>query len=468
MVRKRNSQRRVRKRNSQRSSCPEGWLKDGIKLPVHLTVRQGQYAARAVGIARSVFNLMVATHRSARAPVHGLWPSPLELEKIFNDLKHEPEFGMEYATEVSKFVAQGACRDFRRADENWRNPTLKAERPTFKKKNRIGTGAFLAASGVDRVKYDDHRRIRLPYLGSVKLQRELPEGIPYEVRIKQENGRWYASVNYWKPPVGAEEKTHLCGAVDVGITPLAVDSELVHYENPKALYRMLAKLQRWQRTLARRTVGSRGWHEAQGRINAIHRRSNGLRDNAHHQVSRQLVRKYAVLAIESLNVAGMDQLPHQAKAIRDAASGGLLQKIRYKADWYGTIIVAADRFYPSSKLCSDCGAHHASLGRELHWTCPQCGRRHDRNENAALNLLTLAINAARELGKLALGPVGPNVTLLDGKALANGSNAGGETGPGEGRTALSTPASPAVDGGAAPYGGSRSEVVINTQLQLAI
>ena len=468
----------VRKRNGQRSSCPEDWLKDGIKVPVHLTVGQEQYAARAVGIARSVFNLMVATHRSARAQGHGLWPSPMELEKQFNDLKHEPEFGMEYVTEVSKFVAQGACRDFRRADENWRNPTLNAERPTFKKKNRIGTGSFLAASGVDRVKYDDHRRIRLPYLGSVKLKRELPEGIPYEARIKQENGRWYASVNYWTPPVGAEEKTHLCGAVDVGITPLAVDSELVHYENPKVLYRMLAKLQRWQRTLARRTVarrtvarrtvGSRGWPEAQGRSNAIHRRINGLRDNAHHQVSRQLVRKCAALAIESLNVAGMDQLPHQAKAIRDAASGGLLQKIRYQADWYGTIIVAADRFYPSSKLCSDCGTHNASLGRALHWTCPQCGRRHDRNENAALNLLTLAINPARELGKLAPGPVGPNVTLLDGKALANGSNAGAETGPGEGRTALSTPTSPAVDGGAAPYGRSRSEVVINTQLQLAI
>ena len=145
----------VRKRTSQRSSCPEGWLKDGIKLPVHLTVRQGQYAARAVGIARSVFNLMVATHRSARAQVHGLWPSPLELEKIFNDLKHEPEFGMEYATEVSKFVAQGACRDFRRADENWRNPTLKAR-------------ALSWPPPADRVKYDDHRRIRLSYLGSAR------------------------------------------------------------------------------------------------------------------------------------------------------------------------------------------------------------------------------------------------------------------------------------------------------------
>ena len=146
-------------------------------------------------------------------------------------------------------------------------------------------------------------------------------GIPYEVRIKKENGVWYASVNYWKPPVDAEEKTHLCGAVDVGIAPLAVDSELVHYDNPKALYQMLRKLRRWQRALERRTVGSRGWREAQGRINAIHRRVNGLRENAHHQLSRQLVRKYAVLAIESLNVAGMDKLPHQAKAIRDAAIG---------------------------------------------------------------------------------------------------------------------------------------------------
>ena len=470
----------VRKHNSQRSSCPEGWLKAGIKVPISLTTRQEQHAARAVGVARSVFNLMAATHQMARAQGHGywgnlaraqghgLWPSPMELEKQFNELKHEPEFGMEYATEVSKFVAQGACQDFRRAYENWRNPELKAARPSFKRKNRQGSGSFLAASGVTPIKYDGHRRIKLPYLGSVKLKRELPDGIPYEVRISRQNDRWYASVNYWKPPVSVEEKTHLCGAVDVGITPLAADSELVHYENPKALYRMLAKLRRWQRALERRTVGSRGWREAQQRINAIHRRINGLRDNAHHQLSRLLVRKYAVLAIESLNVAGMDKLPRQAKAIRDAAIAGLLQKIRYKADWYGTVIVEADRFYPSSKLCSDCGAHNAELGRELHWTCPQCGVRHDRNENAALNLLTLAINAARELGKLALGPVGPDVTLLDGKALAGGKRVAGETSPVEGRTAPLTQVSPAVDGGTPSQAGRRKEVVTNTQLRLAI
>ena len=193
----------------------------------------------------------------------------------------------------------------------------------------------------------------------MKLKRELPDGLPYEVRTKRENGRWYASINYWKSPAGAGEKTHLCGAVDVGISPLALDGALVYYENPRALHQMLRKLRRWQRALARRKSGSRGRREAQQRINPIHRRINGLRNNAHHQVSRQLVRKYSVLAVESLNVAGMDKLRHQAKAVRDAAIGGLLQNIKYKADWYGTIIVEIDRFFPSSKLCSDCGAHNA-------------------------------------------------------------------------------------------------------------
>ena len=171
-----------------------------------------------------------------------------------------------------------------------------------------------------------------------------------------------------------------------------------------------------------------------------------------------------MLAIESLNVAGMDQLPHQAKAIRDAAAAACCRRSVTRQT--GTeLIVAADRFYPSKALLrlwrSQCGF---GAGTALDLPTVRPATRSQRKCRAQ----SANKSAARELGKLALGPVGPNVTLLDGKALANGSNASGETGPGEGRTAWSTPTSPAVDGGAAPYGGSRSEVVINTQLQLAI
>ena len=465
----------VKKRNNQRSTCPDGWEKAGIRMPVHLTVKQTKYAARCVGIARAVYNHMVHTHKVARS-YGGPWPSPMEMEKVFNGLKREvwvkddskpkdaPDnldedpHRLRFTTEVSKFVAQGACRDFRRAYENWLDKTLKARKPRFKKRNHNGTGSFLAASGIHLIRYDGNRRIRLPYIGSVKLAQQLPPGIPYEVRISKKNGQWNISINYWKPPV-TENKTYVFGAVDVGINPLAVDSELTHYENPKALYQHQRQLQRWQRTQSRRTPGSKGWQEAQRRINSLHKRINGLRSNAHHQLSRHLVRKFAVLAIESLNVAAMDKLPNQAKAIRDAAIGGLLDKIRYKAQWYGTIIVEADQFFPSSKLCSDCGYHNADLGRELRWECPACGYPHDRNDNAALNLLGVAMAVDDLPDQLILGPVGPDVTLLDGRALAADNHACGETNTEtqsalacdstlkEGRPAVLTRASAAVDTG---------------------
>ena len=195
-----------------------------------------------------------------------------------------------FATEVSKFVAQGACRNYRNARSRWLNKKLKARRPIFHKKTRTGTGSFLAASGVKLIQYDGHRRIRLPYLGSVRMTRSLPDGGSYEVTIRKRNGRWYANIAYWKPPIAPPQReTQSVGGVDVGITPLAVDSDDVHYQNPKALDSALRKLRRWQRAKERRTLGSRGWWEAQRRLDAVQRRVTGLRNNAHHQVSRELV-----------------------------------------------------------------------------------------------------------------------------------------------------------------------------------
>ena len=108
----------------------------------------------------------------------------------------------------------------------------------------------------------------------------------------------------------------------------------------------------------------------------------------------------------------MDKLRSQAKGIRDAGIGGLLEKVRYKADWYGTRIIEASQWFPSSKTCSD---------RQPKWACPACGVIHDRN-----------LNAARNLRKLALGAVSADVTLPDGKALAR-RQAAGETVPVDGR-----------------------------------
>ena len=266
--------------------------------------------------------------------------------------------------------------------------------------------------------------------------------MPYEVTISRRNGRWYASIAYWKPPAAPPDReTQSAGGADVSINPLAVDSGGTAYQNPRALYLALRKLRRWQRAQARRTCRkptrqqilegkvpkNRGWHEAQQRIDAIQRRIKGLRNNAHHQVSRTLVRKYHTLGIESLNVSGMIRAGLQSKALSDAAMSNLLRQVRYKAQRYGTRIVEADQQYPSSKTCSACGVVNQDLRREPQWPCPACGQHHERNLNAARNLL-----------KLALLAVGEDVMLPDGVALAGGGSTAGETAPDEGRTKPAT------------------------------
>ena len=186
------------KKRKQPSSCPEGWAPGAVVVQLELTRRQEHHARRCVGISRFVYNRLVANDQAGRDT--GLWLSPHELEKEFNAAK-QGNPALAFITEVSKFVAQGACRNYRNARSRWLNPEIKARRPVFHKKNRTGAGSFLAASGVNRIRYDGHRRIRLPYLGSVRMTRKLPDGIPCEVTVKRQNGRWYASVAFWKPPV---------------------------------------------------------------------------------------------------------------------------------------------------------------------------------------------------------------------------------------------------------------------------
>ena len=409
------------KRNKRQSSCPEGWLPAGAKVPIRLTAKQEAYCRRAQGVRRFCYNLAVATHqfhRSNRMP----WPSWQDIYIAFNDCKKED---YPFVTEVASRVAEGAFMDFGHAIANWRNPDLKASAPTFVKRKLTGEGSFRAASGVAQIKYNGKRRIRLPVIGSVKLDCTLPKGIYHEAHIRRQNGRWHLSLKRWKEPESTpdhDERTD--GAVDTGINPSATDSDGQTYENPKAYYAMERKLRRWQRAQARRRKHSRGWWEAQRHIDKCHRRIRGLRLNATHQMTNTLTKKYNVLIIEDLNVAGM-MAGTTPKAQADAAMGAIRRQLEYKGPWRQVKLVLAHRQYPSSKLCSACHCHNAKLKRERHWTCPACGTRHERNINAATNLKNLL-------------PPGRGSTLRDGKALADTASAG-ETGPNERRTAQPTP-----------------------------
>jgi len=327
-------------------------------------------------------------------------------------------------------------RDFGHAVDNWRNPELKARQPAFKKKRLTGSGSFRAAGAVREIKYDGQRRIRLPYLGSVKLAHTLPEGVFYEARVKFHNGQWTLSFNYWKPPVAKPEHDDrlLAGGTDTGINPHATDSEGQTWQNPKAHYQAEKRLRRWQRAQARRTRGSRGWWEAQRRINRLYRRINGLRHHAQHHMTSQLVSKYQNLVIEDLHVAGLMQ-GKTPTAQADAGMGEIKRQLLYKGQWHHCEITLAPRFYPSSKTCSSCQTVNAKLKREPHWQCPSCGVVHERNINAAINLRSL-------LDETLVLPV------LNGECAPRREGSGppddpaGETVPNDRRTAQLAPPAP--------------------------
>ena len=305
-------------------------------------------------------------------------------------------------------VATGAFRDFGQAVDNWRNPNLRARVPRTKRRTFTGTGSFLAAGSMKEIRYDGKRRVKLPCLGSVKLGCTLPKGICYEASIRRENGRWYICLKLWRPPEPKPERPRRPGGIDTGINPLGTDSDGQVYRNPKASYEVQKNLRRWQRAQARRRKDSRGWWEAQRKIDKCHRRIRGLRHNAQHQMTSTVTRKYSELVIEDLNVAGMmrGSIP---KAQADAGMGDIKRQLIYKGQWRHTQVILAPMWFPSSKTCSACGTINRNLKREPRWTCPNCGTRHDRNLTAAINLRNLIMPAGRSRdgpGQEAMGQQG--------------------------------------------------------------
>ena len=180
--------------------------------------------------------------------------------------------------------------------------------------------------------------------------------------------------------------------VDVGIKHLAVTSEGVYYENPKALKRYERKLKRLQRQLSRQEKGSRNWHKTKAKLAKLHYRITCIRQDTQHKATTAIVNRASRIGIESLNVAGMLKNHRLAKALSEASLSSFLSMLKYKAERMGVKIVEADTFYPSSKTCSACGIVNSDLSlSDRTYHCSLCGHTQDRDLNAAINLRTVAM-----------------------------------------------------------------------------
>ena len=178
--------------------------------------------------------------------------------------------------------------------------------------------------------------------------------------------------------------------IDVGLESFCVFSDGSHHiENPRYLKTGLKKLASLQKTLSRKTKGSARYEKARLRVARKHEEIHNMRMDFLQKLSTDIVRKYDIICIEDLDIKKMLKTKNRARAISDASWREFIRMIKYKADWYGKTVVEIDRYYPSSQTCSCCGSVNKTV-KSLSvrkWTCPTCGAVHDRDENAAVNIL---------------------------------------------------------------------------------
>jgi putative transposase len=208
--------------------------------------------------------------------------------------------------------------------------------------------------------------------------------------VSEQAGHWYVSLQVEEEQAVPENTGPVVG-IDLGIKRLATLSDGTVIANPRHLKRRLKQLKRLQRVVSRCKKGSKNRTKAVRKLAKLHRKIKHQRSTTLHQVTARLAKTKSVLVIEDLNVSGMLKNHHLAQAIGDLGFAEFMRQLLYKASWYGSRVLLADRWEPSSKRCSGCGWLDADLTlADRTFYCEQCGLVLDRDLNAAINLQQLA------------------------------------------------------------------------------
>jgi putative transposase len=285
--------------------------------------------------------------------------------------------------------------------------------PRFRSKRRT-TPSVRFTTGTIRLEAD-RKHVTLPRLGTIKthestrtLARRLEAGTAriLSATVRRQTGRWFVAFTCEvQSAQRSVTRPNATVGVDVGITHLAVlsDGELV--ANPRHLASAQRVLRRRARAVSRKTgpdrrTGqrpSRRWEQARRDLARAHARVASLRRDQLHKLTTRLASTYGTVVVEDLNVAGMLGNRRLAKAISDAGFAEIRRQLSYKTIWHGGRLEVADRFYPSSKTCSGCGAVKAKLPLTVRtFTCEVCGNGIDRDLNAAINLKHYVARSGRE------------------------------------------------------------------------
>jgi putative transposase len=348
---------------------------------------------RTFGCVRVVWNRTLAA-RHARYATERTGTSYAETDRALTAMKQEPDLA--FLNEVSSVPLQQALRHQHQAFRAF--SARRARHPRFKSRHGRQSAHYTRSAFSMRggelllAKTDGPLRYvwSWPDIDVTVLH-------PAMVIVSRDpDGRWYVTFTVDSAsPQPLPTADHALG-VDLGVKDFAVTSDGERIASPRHLERKARSLARYQRRQARCQEGSRNRARAAAKIARAHRKVRNARRDFLHRASTKLVRSNYMIVIEDLNVSGMVRNRRLARAISDCGWGEFRRQLQYKCQRFGRQVLVIDRWYPSSKTCSACGHILARLNLSTrHWTCPRCGARHDRDINAAKNILAagLAVTA---------------------------------------------------------------------------
>jgi len=362
------------------------WLRYNFR--VYPTSVQQQSLARAFGCARVVFNDALRARQQARAD--GLpYLSDAELSKRVTAAKLTPQRA--WLGEVSAVVLQQALADLNTAYRNFfasvtgKRKGRKVAPPRLRSRKDNRQAIRFTANA--RFKVLDNGRLRLPKIGDLEVRwsRTLPSAPSSVTIVKDAAGRYFASFVVQATDEPLPETDSEVG-IDLGLTHFAVLSSGRKVAAPKFLRRAARKLKRLQQDLSRKQKGSANRKKAVVKVARAHARVADTRRDWQHKLSTAIIRDSQAVYVEDLCVVGLGRT-RLAKSVHDAGWASFTGMLEYKAARYGRTFGKIDRFFPSTRMCSDCGRINDKMALNVRaWDCP-CGSTHDRDINAATNVL---------------------------------------------------------------------------------